>query len=30
MSTLKQDIVDNVFKMINTNIGCQAKTERGI
>lgn len=27
---LKQDIVDNVFKMININIGCQAKTERGI
>lgn len=30
MSTFNQDIVDNVFKMININIGCQAKTERGI
>lgn len=30
MSTLNQDIVNNVFKMINVNIGCQAKTERGI
>lgn len=30
MSTFNQDIVDNVFKMINVNIGCQAKTERGI
>lgn len=29
MSTFNQDIVDNVFKMINDNIGCQAKTERG-
>lgn len=30
MSTFNQDIVNNVFKMINVNIGCQAKTERGI
>lgn len=30
MSTFNQDIVDNVFKMINDYIGCQAKTERGI
>lgn len=30
MSTFNQEIVDNVFKMINVNIGCQAKTERGI
>lgn len=30
MSTFNQYKVDNVFKMINVNLGCQAKTERDI
>lgn len=30
MSIFNQDIVDNVFKIINVNLGCQAKTERDI